>query len=1061
MQTKFSPSVNIIRDSKKDLKYLVTPNADRVFSQITDFFNKGIHAFTLIGSYGTGKSSFLWALQKSLEGEKRFFKNTIVKKDAPVKVLNFVGAYQSLIEHFAEYFEVKNSLKGNQQIFDALYQVYEKVRAKNGLLIISIDEFGKFLEYAAQFNPDKELYFFQQLAEFVNDSDRNILLVTTLHQNFEAYSTRELSNAQRNEWKKVKGRLKEITFNEPVEQLISLAAQSLANKSKDTAAVDLVKKIIKKNHIVSVDEELVTNIGGSLKPLDFFSGYILTKALQQYGQNERSLFTFLESERLAGNNAFSIPETYDYLFNEYYSYLTSKANVDYTAWAIIREAIDRCEVNIEDSSAAIQIVKIIGLLKLFGNKAAKIDLSFVDRYFDLIGSKANSKKVLQELERLKIIHFTKYNQSYKLFEGTDLNIEEELLHASKEVSDEIDLVKKLKDNFEFPIIPAKSISYEVGTPRFFAFHIQDDLDYKTPVGEIDGYINLMFNEKLDQKELLSLSRSCHEAILFGYFKKSKQIKDVVYDIEKTQVVLQKNEDDRVAKKELQSILASQKQLLSHYIWGAFYSGDVTWIYKGKELGDIKDKASLNRRLSSIIKDVYCDTPIYRNELINKHGISGAIHNARKSYFTALTKSSNLEDLGFEKTLFPPEKTIYITLLKETKIHVADGNGYWDFAENLKGSSFEKLWQASEDFLESCKNERRPVSAFFEVLAQRPFKLKQGFLEFWIPTFLFIKRDDFALFGDQGYVPELNDSILYLINRNTKEFSIKTFDVRGVKLNLYNRYRDFLQLSKEKKVSNKSFIESIKPFLVLYKQLPEYARTTMRLSPETISIRRAIEHSEDPERVFFEDFPKALKTDIKHLANSQEELEAYIANLQTAIRELRTCTGELTNRIEQFLVEEAIGNKKLKFPAYKNLLSERYADLKEHRLLPKQKSFLMRVNSPLDDRQSWITSVVHAVMNKNLEALRDEEEELLKDRLLHLIQEMDNLSEIAANQVDEKDEVVKVDITTSTGLSKNIVHIPSNKKGEIKKRVDEIKKLLEKDKRINLAILSELLKDQLK
>ena len=58
MAASFSPSVNIIRDAKKDLSYIVTPNAEQVALQITNAFKKGVHAFTLIGSYGTGKSSF-------------------------------------------------------------------------------------------------------------------------------------------------------------------------------------------------------------------------------------------------------------------------------------------------------------------------------------------------------------------------------------------------------------------------------------------------------------------------------------------------------------------------------------------------------------------------------------------------------------------------------------------------------------------------------------------------------------------------------------------------------------------------------------------------------------------------------------------------------------------------------------------------------------------------------------------------------------------------------------------------------------------------------------------
>ena len=71
-----------------------------------------------------------------------------------------------------------------------------------------------------------ELYFIQQLAEYVNDQRKNIFFITTLHQGFNGYS-RNLTKTQQNEWDKVKGRLKEITFNEPVEQLLFLASERL------------------------------------------------------------------------------------------------------------------------------------------------------------------------------------------------------------------------------------------------------------------------------------------------------------------------------------------------------------------------------------------------------------------------------------------------------------------------------------------------------------------------------------------------------------------------------------------------------------------------------------------------------------------------------------------------------------------------------------------------------------------------------------------------------------------------------------------------------------------
>jgi hypothetical protein len=58
MENKFSTSTNILRDAGRQINYVPTPNAKRVFQQLEKDFKKGIHSFNLIGSYGTGKSSF-------------------------------------------------------------------------------------------------------------------------------------------------------------------------------------------------------------------------------------------------------------------------------------------------------------------------------------------------------------------------------------------------------------------------------------------------------------------------------------------------------------------------------------------------------------------------------------------------------------------------------------------------------------------------------------------------------------------------------------------------------------------------------------------------------------------------------------------------------------------------------------------------------------------------------------------------------------------------------------------------------------------------------------------
>src|ERR1041385_6040040 len=338
MPVKFSPSINIIRDAERQFRYVVTQNASNTIQQIIDDFHLGYHSNIVIGSYGTGKSALLKAFEQSLKGDSKYFN---------VSSLNVKPSSVKFIRFFAEHFGVKKLSAGNQQIFDAIFKEYEAVR-KNGMLFIYIDEFGKFLEYASQNQVEKELYFLQQLAEFVNDPDRNILLITTLHQNFEAYAS-GLEERQRNEWKKVKGRFKEITFNEPVEQLLALASSAIEGTPniKQKKNIQELNGLLMTNNIFRVKKEFIQQIGFKLFPLDLITGYCATKALQEYGQNERSLFTFIESRDFAElkntQRVSNLVWLYDYLFANFYSYLGSKYNPHFNGWADIKDCIERAE----------------------------------------------------------------------------------------------------------------------------------------------------------------------------------------------------------------------------------------------------------------------------------------------------------------------------------------------------------------------------------------------------------------------------------------------------------------------------------------------------------------------------------------------------------------------------------------------------------------------------------------------------------------------------------------------------------------------------------------------
>jgi ribosomal protein S15P/S13E len=1071
MANNFTTSVNIIRDTDRDFNYIPTPNAKQVVSQIVNDFKKGIRSFNVVGTYGTGKSSFLLAFEQSIRGTKRYFEPNFLA-NPKFDFVKFIGSYASIVEQFADAFEVQTSKNQQENILSEIFNRYHSFGKENKVLFILIDEFGKFLEYASKHNPEKELYFVQQLAEFCNNPKHNIVLITTVHQSLESYAY-SLSKTQQQEWTKVKGRFREITFNEPVEQLLYLASEYVAEHFETKTSKAEIEKCLKlttETKAFNFNKAFLKEIASKLYPLDILSANILTLSLQRYGQNERSLFSFLESSDHTGlskfnkqeNPFYNLSNVYDYLNFNFYSFLTSKYNPDFSAWSSIRSSIEEVErafdSNINDY---IKAVKTIGLLNIFSASGSILDLNFFIDYLKTACGVSDAKDIIKNLETKNIIRYRSHSKRFILFEGTDLDIQTALIEAGNKISEVSDITTLLKKHIQFSPVFAKQYSFSTGTPRYFEFIISDYPIQKIPEGEIDGFVNLVFNGKLKEGDIQNKSKLQEEAVIYCFFKNSKEIKNLLFEIEKIQKVLEENKEDKVAKRELENIIESQIRLLNHFITDSIYSGskEVKWYFSGDEK-KIADKKDFNKLLSQVCSIVYDATPAFKNELVNKHKISSSIHTAKRNYFKALANNWDKENLGFEDSKFPPEKTIYLSLLKENGISPIRENSL-DVISIDKNSSFNRLWRASEDFLESAKTEQLKISELSEMLSKRPFKLKQGLIDFWVPTFLFLKRDDFAIFNDDSYIPNLSEENLELIAKYPDKYSIKTFDIEGVKLDIFNSYRTFLNQSTEQKFDNNSFIETIKPFIVFYKQLPEYTKKTKRLSPSALKIRQAISNSKDPEETFFEAFPNALGMTLSTLQQDKAKLQSYTTNLQEAVRELRTAYEELIKRFEEFICNEFVG-KSVDFEEYKEVLQKRFSKLKKHMLLSNQKTFVQRLDSPLDDKKAWLNSIAQAVSGKTLEIFSDEDEILLYEKFKAMILELDSLTKISKTDIDEsKEEVIGVKIDSFfSKIDPKVVRVPKNKSKEIEELKNELKNKLGKDKTSNIAAVLNLLKELL-
>lgn len=1062
---KFSTSVNIERDSDKTFNYIVTANAKQAIGKIVDSFTAGIHSFCLIGSYGTGKSSFLLALEQCLSGKA--FDNPLIKNKGQFngftkfRFVNIVGDYQPLIELLQTHVQPVTSKKGN--IFATLDDLYAKCQNDKTFLVMVIDEFGKVLEHAAKNNPEKEMYFLQKFCEYVNDTNKNILLLTTLHQGFNAYA-KDLKLEQKQEWTKVKGRIQDIVFKEPIEQLLNLAATKIADKreaSSNEAIHQLYELAIKSKF---ANDNLKPDVVSALYPMDIFAAYILTQANQRYGQNERTLFSFLEAtgdDSIANfsaseNHLYNLVNVYDYVQYNFHSSLT-EVNSDSANWSAIKIAIERVEglpLEESDIETAIELVKVVGLLNIFASSATKIDSDFLAQYARLSMGVNDILPLMSKLEKAQIIRFAKYKSKYILFEGTDVDIEMGLYNASLECKRTDDYIDKLKQLFTFRISIANAHYYRTGTPRYFEYQITDEPITKVRQGEIDGIIDLIFAKDNGCSVIIDKCLSQKGiAVAYCIFKNAQEIIDYIFEIDKLYWVRDfyiKDENDKVAHKEIENLVEYEKSLLNKSVTDSLFSDNVQWVFNGECIDSIRSQKDLMKFLSVISDTIYSATPVFKNELINKHRPSGTMSVARQNYLTALIENSGKEDIGFDKDKFPPEKSIYLTMLKSTGIHNDNG-----FSEPIE-SSFLPLWKCCMNFLKSAQQKQRKIGELASILSEPPYGIKQGFIEFWLPTFLIIKKEDYALYSGDSFIPFINREVLDLLYRNPNGLSVKSFSVEGIKQVFFDKYREAVNLNKSE-LNGNTFIETIRPFLTFYRRLNIYAQTTKDISSEAKKFRDVISRATDPEATFFEQLPEALGFREVVLTQNPEAIESFVTVLQNAIRNLRSCYEDYVRSIEQHILK-ALRIKETDFASYKPIIDKRYQMVKASLMPNDIKNFHSRLIGQYDNRTLWIESVCYAVLNKPLEKIKDTEKAFLLTSLQDRLFQLDDYVEMHKT---DNEAVVRLHITQNKegSITKQVV-VPQESIEEVSQLEQKIENMLSADNIVNVAALINLIKKKL-
>ncbi|MCC6363050.1 MAG: hypothetical protein IT165_05965 [Bryobacterales bacterium] len=800
----------------------------------------------------------------------------------------------------------------------------ESGRAQGVLLVI--DELGKFLEFAAGDPERGDIFVLQLLAEAsAGNAGANLLLVTVLHQAFEQYAANLQPNL-RAEWAKIQGRFEDVAYQAPPEEFTDLLAAAIVQS--DDSAIRRLRSSAKAQAEEAwtlelaprglTKQEFLTRMQ-ACAPLHPTTVLALARLCRKFGQNQRSLFSFLVAREPFGFVEFLDQEVGSgelpcYRLADLYDYITSSLgsglNVgDASArWAEVQNAIDRAA---QCSEAEVAIIKNIGLLSAIGG-IGELKPSLPVLRFATATTSAQATALKNALVKRSLVVERRYNDTLALWEGSDIDLEGRLREASRRAAENFSIAQRLNDTWRPRPVVAKRHSYQKGTLRYFEVRFADLATFSkqlAPASEADGIlIYCVPSSKAEAKELAQLATGSEVReridVLIAVPDECRALRDAVRQLEHLRWVQHNTpelQSDAVARRELRSMLTVADQTASAEVRRLFApghsrSGTTLWFHHGMPL-QMLDARRLSAFVSSLCDRIFEKSPVLRNELINRRLLSSAAAAARRNLLDGMIQRGAETRLGLKG--FPPEFSIYSSILEETGIHRPGENGY-EFGPPAPESPLNETWQAIDAFLATCEVERRPVEELFRKLQDPPFGIKMGVLPLLLCAAVLHFDTEVAFYEDGGFVPEVSIELFERLLKNPERFQLRRYRIEGVRKEVFRQMAEVLGAAAQD--SRGDLVALMRPLFKFLHRLPGYTKQTRALSVEAMGVRECLFGAKEPDLLLFRDLPQLFDLPpFEPGAPATPNVAVFMKAWRAALIELQRAYDELVADIRSLVL----------------------------------------------------------------------------------------------------------------------------------------------------------------
>jgi hypothetical protein len=667
----------------------------------------------------------------------------------------------------------------NESFLTQMEYITEVLNKNNLGLIIVHDEFGRFLQGLNSSSLNETMQDIQDLAE-LTDREKSLHLMLITHKSLRQYF-RGMHEDIAREFQRIEKRFRQYniisdqaTFLKIAEVILTenLLEKPEISPEKYKNTIDNLKSYPLFPSLNPTEREQI--IVKSMYPLHPVSLFILPKLSSVFGQNERTLFTFLESEETGGlinhitktDSYYKAYQLFDYFFSD-----ASENDVDSEVSKNLlsyKKAIARIPDTLVNKKLAFSLIKFISIWNLCGlQKEQKLSTEFL--LFAMQIDKIELDTIITILSNQKVIRFNRLGEYWEIHSGSTVDIQAKISQRKSEyIPDHGEVLKVLLKNLPRKYYFPERYNDEKDMTRFAKVELLLESDFnkfnaiKVKNTESDLVIYYVIPENKSNSEiiqdLLKLSKS--ERDIFAVHPESlSSIKQEIYESNIIESLLTDKEmlaEDKGIKEELTLLLKEVNHVIEKYLT-VLSSFDVKLIWvTSKVEKQITSIIQLSELLTNKCNLLYGDTPRIINDSFNRRNSSAQQIGGAKVLIDSIIKTPNETQFGIEGN--GPAYAIYASLFKNNLNFDKNVNNL-DY-RNIEYAPYRLLRKKLIELLD--EQPKGSLSDIIDIFTKTPFGIRKPVVPILLVSMLRDRWNEFLLYRNEIFVPGLNGNKLYEI-----------------------------------------------------------------------------------------------------------------------------------------------------------------------------------------------------------------------------------------------------------------------------------------------------------